>query len=79
MIDPADRQSVLKAATALTLADELNRRIPPDAPAPLSCNWLRSGFEVVAPVPGGWQPRGLAERFHKVFGLPLLVVANDPR
>jgi len=79
MIDPADRQSVLKAATALTLADELNRRIPPDAPAPLSCNWLRSGFEVVAPVPAGWQPRAVAERFHKVFGLPLLVVANDPR
>jgi exopolyphosphatase/guanosine-5'-triphosphate,3'-diphosphate pyrophosphatase len=79
MIDPADRQAVLKAATALTLADELNRRIPPDAPVPLSCNWLRSGFEVVAPVPGGWQPRGLAERFRKVFGLPLLVVASDPR
>jgi exopolyphosphatase/guanosine-5'-triphosphate,3'-diphosphate pyrophosphatase len=79
MIDPADRQAVLKAATALTLADELNRRIPPDTPAPLSCNWLRGGFEVVAPVPAGWQPRGLAERFHKVFGLPLMVVANDPR
>ena len=77
MIDPSDRQAVLRAATALTLADELNRRIPPDAPVPMSCNWLRSGFEVVAPVPAGWQPRALAERFQKVFRLPLLVVAND--
>jgi exopolyphosphatase/guanosine-5'-triphosphate,3'-diphosphate pyrophosphatase len=79
MIEPADRNAVLKAATTLTLADELNRRIPPDAPAPLSCNWLRGGFELVAPVPEGWHPRALAQRFHKVFGLPLLVVANDPR
>ncbi len=76
MIDPADRLAVLKAATALTLADELNRRIPPGVPAPISCNWLRSGFEVVAPIPAGWQPRGLPERFQKVFGLPLLVVAS---
>ena len=36
LIDPDDRQAVLKAATALTLADELNRRIPPGAPAPLT-------------------------------------------
>jgi len=79
MIDPSDRHAVLKAATALTLADELNRRIPPDIPVPLSCNWMRGGFEVVAPVPEGWHPRGLTDRFNKVFGLPLLVVANDPR
>jgi exopolyphosphatase / guanosine-5'-triphosphate,3'-diphosphate pyrophosphatase len=77
MIDPVDRQAVLKAASALTLADELNRRIPPGAPAPLTCNWLRSGFEVVAPVPPGWHPRGIATRFRKVFGQPLMVVANE--
>jgi exopolyphosphatase/guanosine-5'-triphosphate,3'-diphosphate pyrophosphatase len=77
MIDPGDRDAVLKAATALMLADELNRRIPPGSPAPLSCNWLRSGFEVVAPVPPGWHPRGLATRFRRVFGQPLLVVANE--
>jgi exopolyphosphatase / guanosine-5'-triphosphate,3'-diphosphate pyrophosphatase len=76
MIAPADRNSVLRAAMALMLADELNRRIPPGFAAPLSCNWLRGGFEVVAPVPEGWHPRGLATRFRKVFGQPLLVVAN---
>jgi exopolyphosphatase/guanosine-5'-triphosphate,3'-diphosphate pyrophosphatase len=77
LVDEADRKAVLRAATTLALADELNRRIPPGAAAPLSCNWLRGGFEVVAPVPSGWKPRGVADRFHRVFGKPLLVVANE--
>jgi exopolyphosphatase / guanosine-5'-triphosphate,3'-diphosphate pyrophosphatase len=77
LVSKEDRPTVLRAATALTIADELNRRIPPGAPAPISCNWLRGGFEVVAPVPTGWQPRGVAHRFETVFGAPLLVVANE--
>jgi hypothetical protein len=32
---------------------------------------------VVAPVPSGWKPRGVADRFRRVFGKPLLVVANE--
>jgi exopolyphosphatase/guanosine-5'-triphosphate,3'-diphosphate pyrophosphatase len=77
LVDKNDRAAVLRAATALTLADELNRRIPPDVPSPISCNWMRAGFEIVAPVPSGWHPRGVARRFAKVFGQPLLVVANE--
>ena len=77
LVEPDDRDAVLRAATALTLADELNRRIPPERLAPLSCNWMRGGFEVVAPVPGGWHPRAVAQRFQKVFGRPLMVVANE--
>jgi exopolyphosphatase / guanosine-5'-triphosphate,3'-diphosphate pyrophosphatase len=77
LVPAEDRAAVVRAATALILADELNRRIPPDAPAPLSCNWMRGGFEVVAPVPAGWHPRGVADRFKKVFGRKLLVVANE--
>jgi exopolyphosphatase/guanosine-5'-triphosphate,3'-diphosphate pyrophosphatase len=77
LVSADDRAAVVRAATALTLADELNRRIPPDSPAPLSCNWMRGGFEVVAPVPAGWHPRGVAHRFEKVFGRKLLVVANE--
>lgn len=72
-----DKQAVLRGAAALALADELNRRIPPGEPAPISCNWLRAGFEIVAPVPAGWQPRAVADRFRKVFGRRLLVVANE--
>jgi len=77
LVEDEDRTAVLRAATTLALADELNRRIPPGAAAPLSCNWLRGGFEVVAPVPSGWKPRGVADRFQRVFGKPLLVVANE--
>ena len=77
LVPEDDRQTVLRAATALTLADELNRRIPPGAPAPISCNWLRGGFEVVAPVPPGWRPRGVADRFRTVFDTELFVVANE--
>lgn len=76
-IDEGDRPAILRAATSLALADELNRRIARDAPAPLSCNWLRDGFEVVAPVPSGWRPRAVADRFARVFGRPLIVVATE--
>ena len=77
LVDESERPAILRAATALALADELNRRIPPDAPAPVSCNWLRDGFEVVAPVPSGWRPRGVGDRFGEVFGRPLIVVATE--
>jgi exopolyphosphatase / guanosine-5'-triphosphate,3'-diphosphate pyrophosphatase len=77
LLEDADKPAVLRAATALALADELNRRIPKDDPAPISANWLRGGFEVVAPVPGGWRPRGVAHRFRQVFGRPLLIVPTE--
>jgi exopolyphosphatase / guanosine-5'-triphosphate,3'-diphosphate pyrophosphatase len=77
LVDDVDRPAVLRAATVLSLADELNRRIAPGAPAPISCNRLRGGFEIVAPVPARWRPRGVADRFRKVFGARLLVVANE--
>ena len=79
LVEHEQRQAVLRAATALTLAEELNRRIAPGALAPISCNWLRGGFEVVAPVPSGWRPRGVAHRFAKVFDRPLIVVANESK
>lgn len=77
LVPDDDRPAVLRAATALTLADELNRRIPAGAPAHISCNWMRGGFELVAPVPSGWRPRGVARRFRTVFDAELLVVANE--
>lgn len=77
LVPEQDRPAVLRAATALTLADELNRRIPPGAPSPITCNWMRGGFEVVAPVPSGWRPRGVARRFRSVFDADLLIVANE--
>ena len=75
LVDGKHRTAVLRAATALALADELNRRMQPGVSPTLSCTFRPKGFEVVAPVPSGWRPRGVAERFRKVFGRPLIVVA----
>jgi exopolyphosphatase / guanosine-5'-triphosphate,3'-diphosphate pyrophosphatase len=72
-----DRPAVRRAATVLALAEELNRRIPPGRPATITCNMLKGGFEVIAPVPAGWRPRGVADRFTTVFGRPLLLVPTE--
>ena len=78
LVRAEDRPAVLRAATALALADELNRRIPRDVPPTLSCTIRPRGFEVVAPVPAGWRPRGVAGRFRRVFKRPLIVVPAGP-
>jgi hypothetical protein len=70
---------VLRAATVLALSDELNRRIPPGVAAELSTSWHPGAFVVVAPVPTGWRPRRLADRFRTAFGRPLHVVAVGSR
>jgi exopolyphosphatase / guanosine-5'-triphosphate,3'-diphosphate pyrophosphatase len=77
LVDGSSRTAVLRAATALALADELNRRMQPGVPATLSCTFRPNGFEVVAPVPAGWRPRGVADRFGEVFGRPLIVVPAE--
>lgn len=77
LVEPAERAAVERAAATLALAEELNRRVPRDAPAPVSCAWRRDGFEVVAPVPAGWRPRSVAARFVEAFGRPLIVVPSQ--
>ena len=77
LVDAESRPAVERAATALALADELNRRMPPRIEATLSCTFRPKGFELVAPVPAGWRPRGVARRFRRVFGRPLIVVPAD--
>ena len=66
-----------RAAATLALAEELNRRVPRDVQALVACAWRRDGFEVVAPVPAGWRPRGVAARFADAFGRPLIVVPSQ--
>ena len=78
LVDESDRPAIERAATTLALADELNRRIVPSAPAQIACSWTGDGFEVGAPVPPGWRPRGVVQRFARVFGRPLLVTASVP-
>jgi exopolyphosphatase/guanosine-5'-triphosphate,3'-diphosphate pyrophosphatase len=74
LVDDVDRATVERASSVLALADELHRRIPRPAPAVVACGWSREGFEVLAPVPAGWRPRGVADRFRQAYGAPLVVV-----
>lgn len=74
LIDERDRAVVERAAAALALADDLHRRIPPNEPADIRCAWTAEGFEVTAPVPSGWRPRGVADRFAGAVGRPLRIV-----
>jgi exopolyphosphatase/guanosine-5'-triphosphate,3'-diphosphate pyrophosphatase len=77
LLDEDSLVPVRRAATALALADELNRRMQPGVAPTLSCTIRPNGFELIAPVPVGWQPRGVAERFEEVFGRPLIVVPAE--
>jgi exopolyphosphatase/pppGpp-phosphohydrolase len=76
LIASSERKAVFRAATTLALADELNRRIPSTADATVSSTWHPGAFVVVAPVPRGWQPRAVADRFRRAFGRPLHVIAE---
>ena len=72
------RATVLRAATALSLADELNRRIPLGRAAPFSCSWNGDRFEVMAPVAQGWRPRAVARRLRSLLGATLTNLAVPP-
>jgi exopolyphosphatase / guanosine-5'-triphosphate,3'-diphosphate pyrophosphatase len=73
LLDKRARAAASRAAVVLALADELNRRIPPGRPADVGCGWRTDGFHVSAPVDAAWRPRGVADRFHRVFGRRLHV------
>jgi exopolyphosphatase/guanosine-5'-triphosphate,3'-diphosphate pyrophosphatase len=78
LIEGVDRSAVLRAATVLALADELKRRIAPELPAVIGCAWHPAAFVVEGALPAGWRPRGVAERFRRVFGRPLHVLSSRP-
>ncbi len=74
LVDEQDRAVVERAAAALALADDLHRRILKDSAAEIRCAWTSEGFEVTAPVPAGWRPRGVADRFVEAVGRPLRII-----
>jgi exopolyphosphatase/pppGpp-phosphohydrolase len=76
LIAGGERPGVLRAATVLALADELKRRIPASFPAAISCSWHPSAFVIEGPLPSGWRPRALADRFRGVFGRQLHVMST---
>jgi exopolyphosphatase/guanosine-5'-triphosphate,3'-diphosphate pyrophosphatase len=70
------RPAVLRAATVLALADELNRRIPTGDVASLSVRRVGNTVEIAVPVAAGWYPRGVERRFRHVFGAELSIAAQ---
>jgi len=79
LVRDADRPAVLRAATVLALADELKRRIPASEPAIIAGTWHPSAFVIEGPLPHGWHPRALADRFRRVFDRPLHVMSTLDR
>jgi exopolyphosphatase/pppGpp-phosphohydrolase len=79
LVRDADRPAVLRAATVLALADELKRRIPAPEPAVIAGTWHPSAFVIEGPLPHGWHPRALADRFRRVFDRPLHVMSTLDR
>jgi exopolyphosphatase/guanosine-5'-triphosphate,3'-diphosphate pyrophosphatase len=75
LIPPEDRPALRRAAVALVLAEELLRRIPAGESATITCTRRRGRFEVQAPVPAGWRPRTILDRFRGAFGTKLSIVA----
>lgn len=72
------RDTLSAAAVVLTLADEIDRRLPADRSADdVRVAWLREGLVVSVPVTAAWRPREVSERFRRVFHRPLLIEAGE--
>jgi hypothetical protein len=70
----ADRRAIERAAMVLALSDDIEERCPPDGPLALRCAVGKRGVTVTVPALLAWRPRGLAERFERVFARRLEVV-----
>ncbi|MGZ4204605.1 MAG: Ppx/GppA phosphatase family protein [Actinomycetota bacterium] len=73
LLEPEDADLVQRASAALSLADEIDRRLAPGFPGIVSCSARARDIVVRAPVtPGPWLLR-TEERFRAVFGRRLRV------
>ncbi len=76
LLRQADRRSVLRAGLVLAIADETEHRLPPDKPARVFCRVREDGVTIRSPYLRAWQPRNIAARFRKVFGVALTTGAK---
>jgi exopolyphosphatase/guanosine-5'-triphosphate,3'-diphosphate pyrophosphatase len=77
LLDPEDTDLVQRAAVALSLADEIERRLAPGLPGIVSCTVRAREIVVRARVlPGAWLQR-IEDRFRAVFGKGLRVEAAE--
>ncbi len=76
LLHQADRGSVLRAGLVLAIADEIEHRLPPNRPARVFCRVREDGFTIRSPYLRAWQPRSIAARFRKLFGIALTTGAK---
>jgi len=77
LLDKRDRAWIPRAGALLALADEIERRTPPDEPVVVACSVRRNGVVVRAPSLASWRPRSVGDRFRRAFHRPL-VVEGEP-
>jgi exopolyphosphatase/guanosine-5'-triphosphate,3'-diphosphate pyrophosphatase len=73
LLGKADREPLERAAVLLALADEIEQRCPPPASIVVDGVIGKQGFVLTVPALAGWRPRGIAGRFARAFGRPLVV------
>ena len=73
LLDKRDRAWIPRAGALLAVADEIERRTPPDEPVVVACEVRRSGIAVRAPSLASWRPRSVGDRFRRAFQRPLIV------
>jgi exopolyphosphatase/guanosine-5'-triphosphate,3'-diphosphate pyrophosphatase len=69
----SDGRAIERAAVVLALSDDIEERCQPGGPIALRCAAGKREVKVTVPALVAWRPRGLAERFERVFGLRLEV------
>jgi exopolyphosphatase / guanosine-5'-triphosphate,3'-diphosphate pyrophosphatase len=73
LLDKRDRAWVAGAGVLLAVADEIERRTPPDEPVVVGCEVRKGGIVARAPSLASWRPRAVGERFRRAFHRPLIV------
>jgi exopolyphosphatase/guanosine-5'-triphosphate,3'-diphosphate pyrophosphatase len=74
LLDGTDPRLIDRAAVLLVLADEVERRMHPGDAAGAELRARRRGAVVLGlPIAHNWQPDGVGERFHRLFGRNLVV------
>ena len=77
LLEPEDADMVQCAAVALSLADEIERRLAPGLPGIVTCVVRAREIVVRAPVEPGWWLQKSEERFRTVFGKKLRVETTE--
>ena len=77
LLDSEDADLVQRAAAALSLADEIERRLAPGLPGIVTCVVRAREIVVTAPAEPGWWLQKSEERFRTVFGKRLRLEKSE--